>query len=309
MQISRLQKVPLRELWKHEAHGFTRWLAENLDLLGETIGFSLTLVKREASVGPFSADILAEDPQSNPVIIENQLEPTNHDHLGKVITYLSNLDAKTAIWITSDPRPEHEKAIHWLNEMLPADTAFFLIKLEAYQIDGSAPAPMFTIVAGPSPASKQIGEEKKELAERHVLCLEFWKQLLKKAGPVTPIFANRSPTKDNWISVGAGKSGFSYGYTVRMEDAQIEMFIDLGNAERNKSIFDKMLAQKQQIEALFGKPLEWQRLDNKQGCRIRYVYDTGGLLHKERWPEIQKEMIEGMVDFQKAIQPVINQIK
>lgn len=308
MKISRLEKVPLRELWRHEARGFTHWLADNLDLLGEKVGFHLTFVKREASVGPFSADILAEDSSGNPVIIENQLEHTNHDHLGKVITYLSNLDAKTAIWITSDPRPEHEKAIHWLNEMLPADTAFFLIKVEAYQIDGSAPAPMFTIVAGPSPASKQIGDEKKELAERHVLRLEFWKQLLEKAGPMTPSFANRSPTKDNWISVGAGKSGFSYGYTVRMDDAQIEMFIDLGNAERNKRIFDNMLAQKEQIEALFGKPLDWQRLDNKQGCRIRYIFDGGGLLHKEKWAELQKAMIDGMVDFQKAIQPVINQM-
>lgn len=239
MNISRLQKVPLRELWKHEAHGFTHWLADNLDLLSEKIGFSLTFVKREASAGPFSADLLGEDPDGNSVIIENQLEQTNHDHLGKIITYLSNLDAKTAIWITSEPRPEHEKAIHWLNEMLPVDTAFFLIKLEAYQIDGSSPAPMFTIVAGPSVTSKQIGDQKKELAERHVIRLEFWKQLLEETKTRTPIFANRSPTKDNWITVGAGKSGFSYGYVIRMDDAQIELYIDRGNAEINKNIFEE----------------------------------------------------------------------
>src|SRR4030042_4547438 len=110
MAISRLQKIPLRELWKHEAHGFTHWLSENLDFLGEVIGFKLSLVELEASAGPFSADILAEDTDGNYVIIENQLEKTNHDHLGKLITYLSNLEAKKAIWITSSPRPEHEKA-------------------------------------------------------------------------------------------------------------------------------------------------------------------------------------------------------
>lgn len=142
MTISRLQKVPLRELWRHEAHGFTHWLAENLDFLGEALGFEITLVEREATAGPFSADILAEDTDGNYVIIENQLEQTDHDHLGKLITYLSNLEAKKAIWITSAPRPEHEKAIHWLNETLPADTAFYLLKLEAYRIDDSSPAPL-----------------------------------------------------------------------------------------------------------------------------------------------------------------------
>jgi hypothetical protein len=309
MNISRLQKVPLRELWKHEAHGFTHWLAENLDLLSETVGFALTFIKREASAGPFSADILAEDPDGNSVIIENQLEQTNHDHLGKIVTYLSNLDAKTAIWITSDPRPEHEKAIHWLNEMLPVDTAFFLIKLEAFQIDNSAPAPMFTIVAGPSPESKEVGDKKKELAERHVMRLEFWKQLLEQAKINTPIFANRSPTKDNWISVSAGKSGFSYGYVIRMEDAQVEFYIDHGSAEKNKSIFEKILSQREQIENSFGRPLDWQKLDNKQACRVRYVFAGGGLTDKEKWPEIQMQMIDGMVNLQKAIQPVINQMK
>jgi hypothetical protein len=150
MHISRLEPVPLRELWRNETLDFTTWLAENLDFLGETLGMDLSLVEREASAGSFSADILAEDGNGNPVIIENQLERTDHDHLGKLITYLSNLDAKTAFWITSEPRPEHEKAVHWLNEALPADTAFYLVKIEAYRIGDSPPAPLLTVVAGPS---------------------------------------------------------------------------------------------------------------------------------------------------------------
>ncbi len=133
MTISRLTKVPLRELWKHEAHNFTGWLAENLDFLSDTLGFKLTLDQKEIAAGTFSADIRAEDSQGNYVIIENQLEKTDHDHLGKLITYMSNLEAKTAIWMTSEPRPEHETAVHWLNETLPADTAFYLIKVEAFR--------------------------------------------------------------------------------------------------------------------------------------------------------------------------------
>ena len=105
MKIARLEKVPLRKLWAHEAQSFTVWLSENLDFLSETLGFDVVLVQKEAAAGPFSADMLAEDPQGNYVIIENQLEKTDHDHLGKLITYMSNLEAKTAIWITSEPRP------------------------------------------------------------------------------------------------------------------------------------------------------------------------------------------------------------
>jgi hypothetical protein len=133
--VSRLVSVPLREIWAHEATSFTVWLSENLDFISDTIGFELSLVEREASAGPFSADILAEDSNGNYVIIENQLNQTDHDHLGKLITYMSNLEARTAIWVSSNPRPEHEKAVHWLNETLPADTAFFLIKIEAFRID------------------------------------------------------------------------------------------------------------------------------------------------------------------------------
>lgn len=308
MAISRLQKVSLREIWKHEAQGFTCWLAENLDFLGETVGFPLSLVKREAAAGPFSADILAEDADGNYVIIENQLEQTDHDHLGKLITYLSNLEAKKAIWITSSPRPEHEKAVHWLNETLPADTAFYLIKLETYRIDNSEPAPLLTIVAGPSPESKQAGMQKKELAERHLLRLEFWKGLLEQAKTATPAFANRSPSKDNWITVGAGKTGFFYSYVIRMDDGQVELYIDKGDADTNKQLFDALLSRRETIEKAFGKSLEWQKLDEKRGSRICYVLTGSGLQDQDKWPDLQKRMVEAMVDLHRVFQSEIKSL-
>lgn len=255
MPIGRLEKVPLREIWPNEARDFTTWLAENLDFLGEALGLSLSLVEQEAAAGIFSADVLAEDADGNPIIIENQLERTDHDHLGKLITYLSNLDAKTAIWITSDPRPEHEAAIHWLNQTLPADVALYLVKLDAYRIGDSPSAPLLTVVAGPSPEAKQIGGQKKELAQRHVLRLEFWGQLLDRAKERTSLHARISPGKEHWISAGAGKSGLAFNYVIRMNDAQVELYIDQGEAEANKRIFDRLFASKEQIEAAFGEPL------------------------------------------------------
>ncbi len=308
-QIGRLQPVPLRELWRHEARDFTTWLADNLDLLGEKLGLELSLVEKEAAAGPFSADILAEDEDGRPVVIENQLGQTDHDHLGKLITYLSNLDAKTAIWVTSEPRPEHEKAIHWLSEVVPADTAFYLVKIEAYRIGDSPPAPLLTIVAGPSLEARQIGAQKKDLAERHLLRLEFWQQLLEQAKTRTDLHARISPSKDNWISAGAGKSGLGFNYAIRMNDAQAELYIDTGEAAANERIFDQLLASKDEIETAFGGPLEWQRLEGRRACRIRCRLTVGGLIDQDRWPKTQEAMIDAMVRLEQAHKPHIKRLR
>ena len=215
--VSRLTPVPLRDLWRHEALDFTAWLADNLDFVAEAIGLQLTLIKRESAAGSFWVDILAEDEQGASVVIENQLEATDHDHLGKLITYLSNFNARAAVWITSDPRPEHQQAIRWLNEALPVDTAFYLLKLEAFRIGDSEPAPLFTLVAGPSVTARQIGHQKKELAERHVQRPQFWEQLLARANQRTPLHNRISPGTENWISTGAGRSGLGFNYVILMD--------------------------------------------------------------------------------------------
>lgn len=302
--IARLTRVPLREVWRHEALNFTRWLAENLDLLSDPTGLRLSLVEAEAAAGDFAVDILAEDADGNLVVIENQLERTDHDHLGKLITYMSNHDAKTAIWITSQPRPEHEKAVHWLNETLPDDTSFYLLQVEAVRIDNSPPAPLFTVIAGPSAESRQIGEQRKELARRHILRMEFWDGLLKKARQISTLFANISPGKDHWISTGAGKSGFTWAYVVLKDHARVELYIDTADSEKNKHYFDTLLQHKEQIEASFGAPLEWQRLDEKRAARIAYlIHGHGGLPNQENWDALQDAMIDAMVRLENALKP------
>lgn len=309
MHISRLESVSLRELWPNEARDFTTWLAENMDFLGEALGIELSLVEQEAAAGPFSADILAEDGSGNPVVIENQLERTDHDHLGKLITYLSNLDAKIAIWITSKPRPEHEQAIHWLNEVVPADMAFYLVMIEAYHIEESPPAPLLTIVAGPSPEARQAGTQKKDLAERHILRREFWEQLLERASQKTSLHAQISPSKENWINAGAGKSGVSYNYVIRMENARVELYIARGDADENKRIFDALYAHRDGKDEAFGEPLEWLRQDNVQASRICHVIPGGGLRDRDRWPEIQERMIDAMIRLERALKPEIRRLQ
>ena len=303
-RVGKLTRVPLREVWPHEAHNFSRWLAENLDYLEECTGFPLSLVDTEAATGDFAVDILAEDSDGNLVVIENQLERTDHEHLGKLLTYMSNQDAKAAIWVTSQPRPEHERAVHWLNETLPADTAFYLIQVEAVRIDSSPPAPLFTVIAGPSPESRQIGAQRKELAERYVLRLEFWSKLLEKAKKRTPLHAHRSPSKDNWISTGAGRSGLTWAYVILMDHARVEFYIDTEDTDRNKAIFDFLAQHKDEVEQTFGAPLDWQRLEGKRASRICYhIRDYGGLRDRDNWDRIQDAMIDAMIRLEKALKP------
>ncbi len=169
--IQKISRIGLREAFKREAADFTRWLQENLDILNDVIDLNLSNAEREKIAGDFNVDLVAEDEAGNKVIIENQLERSNHDHLGKLITYLVAVEAHTAIWIVSNPRPEHVSAIAWLNESSSA--SFYLLKLEAITIGDSPPAPLLTLIVGPSEEAKAFGEAKKEFSERHEIRKAF----------------------------------------------------------------------------------------------------------------------------------------
>jgi len=311
MSIAKLEEVPLRELWKNEGYDFSVWLEQNIDTLADALGLSLSVVQREKPVGSFQVDLIAEDDGGKLVIIENQLEATDHDHLGKLLTYLTGLEAKTAIWIASQPRPEHVKAVAWLNEATPRDVAFYLVRVAAYRIGGSDPAPLFTVIVGPSAEAKDIGGSKKDLAERHVLRLKFWEQLLARAKERgVAIHAGRSPSTENWLAAGAGKAGLSFNYLVWLEGKTgVELYIDTGDGERNKRIFDAFHSQQQAIEQAFGGALVWERLEERRACRIRYMISEGGLKDSERWPQIQDSTIDAMDRLSKALKPHIQALR
>ena len=308
--IGKIERVSLREVWKNEAKDFTSWLFDNIEALGEELDIDLTALEKEENIGSFSADIIAEDSSGQKVLIENQLEKTDHDHLGKILTYVSNLDAKAAIWISSKPRPEHERAIDWLNES-GSGVSFYLVKIEAYKIGKSDPAPKFTIIAGPSEKTEAVGEEKKEFAERHKLRLEFWKSLLEKSKQKTNLHSNISPTKYSWIGTGAGISGLGYNYAVTYKYGQAELYIDFGKGydKDNKSVFDQLYSKRKKIEQAFGETLRWERLDNRRASRISKRYDYAGLGDKNNWDELQNEMVDGMIRLEKALKKYIKELK
>jgi len=312
-KIGKITRVQLRELWKKEDDNFTKWLEENIDFLNEPLGFDITIEEREKYVGPFKVDLLGIDKNGNKIIIENQLEKTDHDHLGKVITYLTNLEAKMAIWITSEPVEEHIKAVNWLNENSPDDVSFYLVKVEAVRI-GSDPlaAPLFTIVARPTEESKKLGLEKKEYAQRHLTRKEFWTQLLNKATKKTKLHSGVSPSIYSWIGTGAGKSGVTYTYAVTNSSAWCEIYLDRGKEfvepNINKLRFDSLYKNKEEIEERFGGKLSWERLENKRASRIAARLIDYGLKDKDKWDLVQEKMIDVMIRLEKATKSFIEKL-
>jgi len=268
MAIGKLLRVPLREVWRHEAQDFTVWLQDNIDVINEVIDMNLSNAEREQPAGAFSIDIVAEDESGNPVIIENQLGRSDHDHLGKMITYLTNIGAAAAIWIVETPRPEHVNAITWLNEASSGE--FYLMKVEAVRIGESPPAPLLTLIVGPSEEGREVGRTKQDLKERHIIRSRFWTSLLEKAKGKTNLHANISPSTGNWVSAGAGKYGLGFNYIILQFEARVELYIDRGKEsdEDNKAIFDELFSAKEEIETKFDGSLNWQRLVQQ---KRRYV--------------------------------------
>ncbi|TMA06571.1 MAG: DUF4268 domain-containing protein [Deltaproteobacteria bacterium] len=216
------------------------------------------------------------------------------------------IGAKTAIWIVADPRPEHVNAITWLNES--ASAAFYLLKIEGIKIGDSPPAPLLTLIVGPSEETIEVGATKKDLAERYIIREKFWAQLLAKAKEKTKLHAGISPSQHGWIGTGAGRRGLAFNYVVRQHDANVELYIDRGDESdaENKRIFDDLAKSKKEIESAFGSILEWQRLDGKRACRIKKQIEVGGYRDDApRWSAVHDAMIDTMIRLEKAFRPHI----
>lgn len=308
--IGNLQRVALRDVWDNEPNEFTPWLEKNIDVLNDTIGLSISIVEREHKpTERLSVDLLGEietDTDTGLVVIENQLEASNHDHLGKLITYLTAIDAKVGIWIVADPKPEHVGAITWLNQTYSAD--FYLVKLEAIRVGESLPAPLLTLIVGSNEESKRAIEEKKEVVERHSLRQQFWTQLLDRSRERTLLHANISAGIGGALSTTV-KRGLSLKYAIRQRDSEVGLYIDRGrnNPNENYEIFQALEDVKGEIEEAFGEPLDWKLLDNKRACRIVKPLSQGGYRNEvEDWEEIQDAMIDAMVRLNKALEPHID---
>lgn len=309
-KIEKIKKVPLREIWEKEDKDFTKWLEENIDYLNDVLDIDFNIISSEKPVGPFRVDLYGEDNTGEKVIVENQLNKTDHTHLGQVITYLTNLEAKTAIWITSDPKEEHIKAIEWLNETTPDDISFYLIKLEAIKIgESSSVAPLFTIIKRPTFEGKQIGAERKKYAQMHILRKKFWTQFLEEVNKKNSIFRNINPTTDSWISIGIGITGVGINLVISKKYARSEVYINRGNKEENKKIFDRLFNLKDRIEKDFDGKLIWERMEDNVTSRIKHQLDKVDVSNEKDWSKMNDFIIDGAMRMRKAFRGYVSKLR
>lgn len=272
MNIGKMKEVDIRDLWKHEQYDFSAWLAkeENIELLNEKLGLTLVDINAEAYVGAYRCDLLAIDETSGvKVIIENQLENSNHDHLGKIITYASGLDAKVIVWIVKEARDEHRSAIEWLNNNTSKDINFFLIEIHAYKIGDSDPAPMLQIVEQPNDFIKEskVNKASETLNKRQSERVEFWTLLNEHIVARGKPFNVRKPTTDHWYDIAVGTSEAHISITLVNKDSFVGVEFYISD---NKELFDKLHSHKSEIEIKLGFQVDWLRLENAKASRILY---------------------------------------
>lgn len=298
--LGMLKPVELREAWKHEANDFTKWLAqeENLSLLADSLGFDLTLVQVEAQVGDFCADILAEeDNTGRKIIIENQLEMTDHRHLGQIITYASGYDAGVVVWIVKDVREEHRQAIDWLNNHTHDTIEFFLVRIELWQIANSPYAPKFDIVCKPNDWAKTVKEATtggQELTGTKLSQMEFWNQFKEYAVQRKTRLRIRKGLPQHWTDMSIGYRDAYVSLTINSKENSFGVELYIPN---NKELFHRLHLRKAEIESALGETLVWMELPEKKASRAKAVM-AGDFEQKDKWDTYFEWLLKKAEKFQ-----------
>lgn len=304
--LGRIEVVAARDVWKNEAHDFTPWLMQNADVLSELLGMDLVLETAEHPVGGFSLDLIGRDEIGGQVvIIENQLEVSDHTHLGQILTYAAGTDPTTVVWVAAGFRPEHRAALDWLNERTNEDTRFFGVQIEVVRIGDSEPAPAFKLIAQPNDWNKHVkaATQSAGLSERSQLYWDFWARFTERVRAKHPTWTRATTTKNSFLAMSAG-SGLSSNYTSSFGGAGLGLvleFID-SDADVNTNRYDALIANKAEMEAAFGGPLAWEELDGRKSARVG-VYSAGAnIAETDRW----NEYIEWLIDAGERLRAAVN---
>lgn len=314
--LGRLEKVELREVWTNESSGFTPWLAqaENLKLLGETIGIDLELEAQEKEVGPFRADILCKDTATDSwVLIENQLERTDHSHLGQLLTYAAGLDAVTIAWIAERFTEEHRATLDWLNERTDEHILFFGLEVELWKIGESPIAPKFNIVSKPNDWSRSIQSAAKgEITPHKQTQLEFWTAFRDYMEEKSNIRCQK-PSPQHWMVHPIGKSGIHLSSIASMWNSEtncsdpeirVELVITGKAAKQNYAVFEK---RREEIEKAVKLPLKWHNPESKAMCRI-YTRTNTDFLSRKLWSQQHEWLREKLETFHRVFAPIIKML-
>ncbi len=301
--LGRLVRIrDLRQYWPREDMDFTPWLAEseNIEYLSEALGLDLEVQDTEVSAGSFKADILCKNLQDDSqVLIENQLEQTDHAHLGQLLTYAGSLNAVTLVWIVERFRDEHRAALDWLNRITDEGIRFFGLEIELWRIGDSAPAPKFNIAVKPNDWSKAVKEAaESQLTPGQRRQIEYWTSFAHYLGEQAAPFKPPKPAATSWINYGLGRSGVHLMVALKRNEAAV--FIEVNNRD-HPQWFARLLSEKDAIEKALGLALTW---DERPGLKYANIgtskaFDTTSV---DSWPHIHHWMLENMKRF-KAVMP------
>lgn len=301
MKLGKIKRITdIRSVWHHEEKDFSKWLAqdENLKQLSDTIGIDIVLEERESSVGNFSVDLYAlEEGTERRIIIENQLEDTNHDHLGKLITYASGKGAEVIIWVVKRARDEHRQAIEWLNQNTGVNIGFFLVEIELWQIDDSAIAPKFNVVERPNDWAKQM-KNVDSLSETKQLQLHFWQQLseyIKSNDSYAKEFTPRKAQPQHWYDLSVGSSSYHIGLTVNTQKNRLGAEIYIPDDKDKFAMFKEHAPE---IEKLIGEKVEWR--EATKATRIITLHSCD-ISKEEQWDDAFNWLMDKALIFKRIV--------
>lgn len=276
--LSRVLEEELRSVWQNEERDFTPWLTENIDKLTEVIGFEVEEVRREESVGGFSADIVAREINTGkPLVVENQYGTTDHDHLGKLLTYSAGIDAGFTIWLAEQFREEHRSVLEWLNETGPRDAKFFGIKPRVISLEGGEQRGFeFEVIVEPNDWERELVDSVSETDKAY---REFYANLTAAYAEANPDWYKLTPQPQSWMNFGAGKAGMAFAWAFHKgPEFAVELYIDTGEKEQNEAIYQTLKEDQDEIEMGLTEELIWQQLPDKRACRIKIPNSVSGTI-------------------------------
>lgn len=306
MELGKLEQMDLREVWEHEAHVFTPWLAANIDRLSEALGLELEVETQEQAVGRYALDILAHDAAGRIVAIENMLAASDHGHIGQLVTYAAGLEAAYAVLIAPEFREEHRTALSWLNDISSSEHGFFGVEVRAVRIGDSVPAPLFDVVVRPDDWQRHVreaaGTETTPTEQRN---LAWWAELLPKVHDRYPGWTTSTTgSKVNWQPLPARKTGVQYtvvwGGTVKDYHLRVELYLHDGAAH-----FEQIAAYQADIDPVIDGDVHWDPLPDAKASRIA-VYLPADPEDRDSWPYYQDWVVDRLGEFRTAFQPVID---
>ncbi len=309
MDLGVLRTVPARVQWSKESRNLTPWLVDNIHLLNQALGLELEVENMEVAAGPYAADILAKDTGTGEyVVIENQLEKTNHDHLGKALTYASVLDASCVIWIATEFTPEHTKALDWLNDHTNDDISFYGVQIELWQIDESKPALRFNIISKPNEAVRRAARTKgsEDLSQNRQFQYEFWTRLKAKLERTKKIPSLQTPAAQYWYNIALGKSNIHLTTTCNTDTNTVGVRIYISNKIAD-TMLPYLLGKKEEIENNIGQRLTWNPNPESRDKIINLLYSTD-FKDDKKTEEALNWLVEYSIKFRDVFSRVLREL-